>query len=63
MAKKGQQRLLKRKELLPKEKSDAYECNVCGYRLIVDEICGCAEEHVYICCGTEMKNKRAKKTA
>jgi hypothetical protein len=32
----------------------AVECEVCGYRLIVDEECGCAEEHVLICCGQPM---------
>jgi hypothetical protein len=30
------------------------ECRVCGYRVIVDEACGCAEEHVLICCGRPM---------
>ena len=33
---------------------DALECGVCGYRLVVDEACGCAEEHVLICCGRPM---------
>ena len=32
----------------------AVECEVCGYRLIVDEPCGCADEHVLICCGQPM---------
>lgn len=31
-----------------------YACEVCGYRLIVDEACGCAEEHVILCCGRPM---------
>jgi hypothetical protein len=31
-----------------------YSCEVCGYRLIVDEACGCAEEHVILCCGRPM---------
>ncbi len=30
------------------------ECRVCGYRVIIDEACGCAEEHVLICCGQPM---------
>jgi hypothetical protein len=30
------------------------ECRVCGYRVVVDEACGCAEEHVLICCGQPM---------
>lgn len=32
-----------------------YECEICGYRLIVDKDCGCAEEHVILCCGQPMK--------
>ena len=35
----------------------ALECGVCGYRLIVDEECGCAEEHILICCGQPMGKK------
>jgi hypothetical protein len=35
----------------------ALECGVCGYRVIVDEACGCAEEHVLICCGQPMARK------
>jgi hypothetical protein len=42
------------------KKGDSYECGVCGYRLIVDEACGCAEEHVYVCCGKTMKKKAVK---
>lgn len=45
----------------PKAKSKAkakpapkLECRVCGYRVIVDEACGCAEEHVLVCCGQPM---------
>jgi len=30
------------------------ECRVCGYRVVIDEACGCAEEHVLICCGRPM---------
>ena len=33
---------------------NALECGVCGYRVVVDEACGCAEEHVLICCGQPM---------
>jgi hypothetical protein len=33
------------------------ECGVCGYRVVVDEACGCAEEHVLICCGQPMAKK------
>lgn len=39
----------------PKAKAKpGLECRVCGYRVIVDEACGCAEEHVLICCGRPM---------
>jgi hypothetical protein len=38
----------------PKKKAPALECGVCGYRVIVDEACGCAEEHALICCGQPM---------
>jgi len=31
------------------------ECQVCGYRLIVDRKCGCAEEHILVCCGQPMQ--------
>ena len=34
--------------------AEAVECAVCGYRLVVDEACGCADEHVLICCGQPM---------
>jgi len=45
------------------KKGDAYKCSVCGYRLVVDELCGCSEEHIYICCEKTMKKTRAKKAA
>ncbi len=35
----------------------ALECGVCGYRVIIDEECGCAEEHVLVCCGQPMTRK------
>ncbi|OGD13037.1 MAG: hypothetical protein A2W20_02560 [Candidatus Aminicenantes bacterium RBG_16_66_30] len=42
----------------PKAKpANKLECHVCGYRVIVDETCGCAEEHVLICCGEPMAKK------
>ncbi len=49
----------------------SYTCGVCGYRVVVDETCGCAEEHVLLCCGQPMKaaakkparRRAAKKTA
>jgi hypothetical protein len=43
------------KKAAPKKmKAPAQECGVCGYRVIVDETCGCAEEHVLMCCGQPM---------
>ena len=42
------------------KKGDSFECGICGYRLVVDEACGCAEEHVYVCCGKTMTRKAAK---
>jgi hypothetical protein len=36
---------------------NALECGVCGYRVIVDETCGCVEEHVLLCCGRPMAKK------
>jgi hypothetical protein len=53
----------KTKKAAPKAKAKArpkakpkkgLECRICGYRVIVDEACGCAEEHVLICCGQPM---------
>jgi len=41
------------------KKNDAYECRVCGYRIVIDEACGCSEEHIFVCCEKPM-NKAAK---
>ncbi|HSA95278.1 MAG TPA: hypothetical protein VLJ16_04455 [Acidobacteriota bacterium] len=38
-------------------KAPKLECGVCGYRVVVDEACGCADEHVLICCGQPMAKK------
>lgn len=43
------------------KQGQAYECGICGFRLIVDD-CGCVEEHYLICCKETMTQKRAKKT-
>jgi hypothetical protein len=43
-----------------KKKGPALECGVCGYRVIVDQACGCVEEHALLCCGQPM-GKKAKK--
>jgi hypothetical protein len=42
------------KKAAPKGKAPKLACRVCGYRVIVDEACGCAEEHVLLCCGEPM---------
>jgi hypothetical protein len=39
----------------PAKKGPALTCGVCGYRVIVDEACGCVEEHVLICCDQPMQ--------
>lgn len=43
----------------PPAKKPALECGVCGYRVVVDEACGCVEEHVLVCCGQPMGKKKA----
>jgi hypothetical protein len=44
-------------------KGQGYECGICGYRVVVDSDCGCAEEHVLVCCDKPMKKAAAKKPA
>lgn len=45
-----------KKEVAPAPRPvTALECRVCGYRLIIDRKCGCAEEHVMVCCGQPME--------
>jgi hypothetical protein len=51
----------KKKAVQKTKRGDAYQCGVCGYRIIIDEACGCAEEHVFVCCDKSMK-KKAQKT-
>ncbi len=58
----------KKKKAAPKKKAaakikkgQAYECHVCGLRVVVNNVCGCVEEHALICCKKPMKKKRAKK--
>jgi hypothetical protein len=53
-----------KKAVKPKAKAKAkskgapkLECRVCGYRVIVDETCGCVEEHVLVCCGQPMAKR------
>jgi len=42
------------KKAAPAKKAPAMTCEVCGYRVIVDEACGCVEEHVLLCCNQPM---------
>ncbi|MGC8746388.1 MAG: hypothetical protein ACP5SQ_07160 [Candidatus Saccharicenans sp.] len=39
---------------------NGFECEICGYRLIVDKECGCGEEHIILCCGRPMKKVNIK---
>jgi hypothetical protein len=49
------------KKTAPKKLLDGLNCEVCGYRVIVDEACGCVEEHILLCCDRPMtKTKVAK---
>lgn len=43
-----------------KGKKTTYKCQVCGSFAVIDPLCGCAEEHTFICCGQPMK-KAVKK--
>ncbi|MBN1222087.1 MAG: hypothetical protein JXB23_02475, partial [Candidatus Aminicenantes bacterium] len=54
---------VKKKAGTKEEKNVAYECGICGFRVIVDEFCGCVEEHVLICCEKKMKKKKVGKKA
>ncbi len=44
-----------------KPAGSAYACEVCGAYAVIDPVCGCAEEHVVICCGKPMKKAAAKR--
>lgn len=50
----------KKKVAVKVKKGQAYECRVCGLRVIVDKVCGCVEEHVLICCSKPMAKKARK---
>ncbi len=52
-----------KKKTTKTKKGQGYECGVCGVGIIIDELCGCVEEHVFICCDKPMKKKRARKAA
>ncbi len=56
-AKKPAKPAPKKKTLTKARKDQKYECSVCGFRVVVDEFCGCVEEHVILCCDKPMKKK------
>jgi hypothetical protein len=60
-AKKTTKTAAKKKTATKVKKGQAYKCHVCGLRVVVDNICGCVEEHALICCKKPMKKARAKK--
>ena len=60
-AKKTKKAAPKKKAAAKVKKGHGYECHVCGLRVVVDNVCGCVEEHVLICCEKPMKKKRARK--
>ncbi len=41
-------------------KGDALECEVCGFAVVVDEVCDCAEIHEILCCEQPMKPRAAR---
>jgi hypothetical protein len=61
VSKKAPKKTKPKKTAAKERKGDSYECGICGYRLIVDEVCGCVDEHVFVCCNKVMKGKKAKK--
>jgi hypothetical protein len=40
------------------KKGSKLACEVCGFAITVDNICGCVEEAQLICCDTQMKHKK-----
>jgi rubrerythrin len=51
----------KKKAPVKSQKDLNYECNVCGFRVIVDEFCGCVEEHIILCCNKPMRKRRSRR--
>lgn len=39
------------------KKGSKLSCQVCGYAITVDRVCGCIEEAHLICCDTPMKHR------
>jgi len=46
-----------KKAVVPK--GSKYTCGVCGMAVTVDTACGCTEAHPLVCCGKQMKVKKA----
>ncbi len=42
----------------PIKKGSKLACQVCGFAVTVDSVCGCVEETALICCETPMKIKK-----
>jgi hypothetical protein len=40
-------------------KGSKYTCSLCGMAVTVDTACGCVEAHPLVCCGKQMKVKKA----
>lgn len=40
------------------KKGSKFACQVCGFAITVDRVCGCIEEDYLVCCETPMKHKR-----
>jgi len=55
LAKKPLKKTVKKEAAPSARPVTALECRICGYRLIIDRQCGCAEEHVMVCCGQPME--------
>jgi hypothetical protein len=43
-----------KKAAVKAKKAPALQCSICGYRVVVDQSCGCVEEHVLLCCNQPM---------
>jgi hypothetical protein len=41
-------------------KGQVMGCEICGFEVTVNEVCGCAETHEIFCCNQPMKEKPAK---
>lgn len=53
----------KPKAKVGKPAKSAWECRVCGSVAVIDPVCGCAEEHLFICCGKPMAKAATKRAA